>query len=393
MRFYRQLVLLATILAFAVIALGAYVRLKGAGLGCPDWPGCYGHLIGVPDAPHELAKAEQNYPDSPVVAGKAWTEMAHRYLAGTLGLLILAITYLAWRQRAKHPDAPGPSRALATALLATVVFQALLGMWTVTLLLKPAVVTAHLLGGMTTLALLLWLLHSSANPRHTGERDQRECRARYPTSESERWNEQPASPLAMSIRSHAALALLAVIVQIALGGWVSTNYAALACRDFPTCNGVWFPEMDFAHAYRVFRELGQTVDGDPLPYAALTAIHWTHRVGALIVTLIAGSLAARLFGRPRWRKLGAFLGIALFAQIGLGISSVVLFLPLPVAVAHNAGAAALLCITLTVSLRSWSRNPIGKESRRERVLEPANGSSRPRVCTSPMVPTTPRGRS
>lgn len=353
MRVFRPLVLLATILAFAVIALGAYVRLKGAGLGCPDWPGCYGHLIGVPNAPHELARAEQYFPDNPVVVAKAWTEMAHRYLAGTLGLLIAAITYLAWKRRAESPDAPGPSPALATALLATVAFQALLGMWTVTLLLKPAVVTAHLLGGMTTLALLLWLLHSSANPCRTGERDQRECIAQYPASEGKRWSEQLVSPLAMSIRVHAALALIAVIIQIALGGWVSTNYAALACRDFPTCNGLWLPEMDFAHAYRIFRELGQTIDGAPLPYAALTAIHWTHRAGALIVTLIAGILAARLFARPEWRRWGAFLGIALLAQIGLGISAVVLFLPLPVAVAHNAGAAVLSCITLTVNLRSW----------------------------------------
>ncbi len=349
MRFYRQLVLIATLLTFAVIALGAYVRLKDAGLGCPDWPGCYGHLIGVPDAPHELAKAEEHFPESPVIVAKAWTEMAHRYLAGTLGLLITAIVFLTWRQRTKYPDMPSPSPALATVLIATVAFQALLGMWTVTLLLKPAVVTAHLLGGMTTLALLLWLLHSSGDARHTRE-------SRYPSLENRSRNQSQTpvrEPVATSLRLHAALALLVIIIQIALGGWVSTNYAALACRDFPTCNGAWLPEMDFAHAYRIFRELGQTIDGAPLPYAALTAIHWTHRAGALIVALVTGILAARLIARPEWQRWGAFLGIALLVQVGLGISAVLLFLPLTLAVAHNVGAAALLCVTLAVNLRSW----------------------------------------
>ncbi|MFT3850317.1 MAG: COX15/CtaA family protein [Propionivibrio sp.] len=356
MRCFRPLVLVATVLAFGVIALGAYVRLKDAGLGCPDWPGCYGHLIGVPDAPHELARAEERFPDQPVVAAKAWTEMAHRYLAGTLGLLIAAIAVQAWRQRATT----GRSPALATALLVTVAFQALLGMWTVTLLLKPAIVTAHLLGGMTTLALLLSLLHSANEARHTGESDRRECRARYPASESMRRNKELSGirdNLPASLRLHGALALLAVILQIALGGWVSTNYAALACRDFPTCNGLWLPEMDFSHAYRILRELGQTADGEPLPYAALTAMHWTHRLGALLVTVIVGSLAARLFTRPDWRRYGTLLGGALLVQIGLGISAVAFFLPLSVAVAHNAGAAALLCMTLAVNLRLWKHAP------------------------------------
>ena len=182
MRFFRPLVLIATILALGVIALGAYVRLKDAGLGCPDWPGCYGHLLGVPDAPHELAKAEQHFPESPVVVAKAWTEMAHRYLGGTLGLLIAAIAFLAW----KHGSALKQSPALPIALVGVVFFQALLGMWTVTLLLKPAVVTAHLLGGMTTLALLLWLLHSSADSRHTSATSRHTGERRYPLSESNR---------------------------------------------------------------------------------------------------------------------------------------------------------------------------------------------------------------
>ena len=351
MRLYRPLLIVATILALGVISLGAYVRLSDAGLGCPDWPGCYGHLIGVPDAPHEMAAAEQRFPDQPVETAKAWKEMVHRYLAGILGLLIAAIAFLSWRHRHAMMQSP----ALPTALLGVVAFQAALGMWTVTLLLKPAIVTAHLLGGMATLALLLWLLHSSAASRHTGERDRSECRARYPVSESNRLSENLFAhrhdALTGSLRTHAALALLAVIAQIVLGGWVSTNYAALACTDFPTCNGTWLPEMDFSHAYRIVRELGQTADGEPLSYAALTAIHWTHRVGALVVTLVVGSLAARLLASPVWRRWGSLLGLALLAQITLGISAVLLFLPLPVAVAHNTGAAVLLSITLALSLK------------------------------------------
>ena len=354
MRLYRPLLVIATLLALGVISLGAYVRLSDAGLGCPDWPGCYGHLIGVPDAPHELATAEQRFPDQPVEAAKAWKEMAHRYLAGALGLLIAAIAFLAWKHRRELMQSP----ALPTALLAVVAFQALLGMWTVTLLLKPAIVTAHLLGGMATLALLLWLLHSPARSRHTGEGERREFRGGYPGSESKRLSstELPHrnDALTTSLRTHAALALLAVIVQIALGGWVSTNYAALACTDFPTCNGAWLPEMDFAHAFRIVRELGQTVDGERLSYAALTAIHWTHRLGALVVTLVAGSLATRMLASPVWRRWGMLLGLALLAQIALGISAILLFLPLPVAVAHNTGAAALLCITLALNLNLWS---------------------------------------
>ncbi len=327
MRLYRPLIVIATLLALGVISLGAYVRLSDAGLGCPDWPGCYGHLIGVPDAPHELAAAEQRFPDQPIEAAKAWKEMAHRYLAGTLGLLIVAITFLAW----KHRQALHQSPALATALLGVVAFQALLGMWTVTLLLKPAIVTAHLLGGMTTLALLIWLLVSRQRGAESG------------------LNARPGS-----MHSHAALALLAVVVQIALGGWVSSNYAALACSDFPTCNGVWLPEMDFSHAYRIVRELGQTADGEPLSYAALTAIHWTHRVGAVVVTLLAGSLAVRMLLDAVWRRWGTLLGLALLVQIGLGVAAVLLWLPLPVAVAHNAGAAFLLSVTLAFNLKLWA---------------------------------------
>ena len=324
MRLYRRLLLVAILLAFAVIALGAYVRLSDAGLGCPDWPGCYGHWLGVPEAHHEQQAAAQAYPDRPLDTGKAWKEMLHRYLAGILGLLILTLCLLAWRKEYRNCQSP----TLPTALLGIVSLQAALGMWTVTLLLKPMIVTLHLLGGMTTLALLLTLLlrggQTAATP-HTGNR----------------------------LRLLAALALLLVIAQIALGGWVSSNYAALACSDFPLCQGQWKPPMDLAQAFTVHRELGYSGDGSLLSNAALTAIHWSHRLGALAVLAGIATLALALL-RSAWRG-GRLWGSILFGllglQIGLGIANVLLSLPLALAVAHNLGAAALLSAVLVINLR------------------------------------------
>lgn len=326
MRLYRALLILATLLALGVISLGAYVRLSDAGLGCPDWPGCYGHLIGVPDTPHEQSAALQAFPDSPVETHKAWKEMTHRYLAGALGLSIALLAGLAWKHRRTTQQSPWP----ATALVVIVGLQALLGMWTVTLQLKPVIVSAHLLGGMTTLSLLVWML-LSRKPTLNGAIE---------TNPS-------------GLRLLAALSLFAVALQIALGGWVSSNYAALACNDFPTCLGVWRPEMDFDTAFSLHRELGRTVSGDFLPGDALIAIHWSHRVGALIVALLAGLLSLALFRRAVWRGWGLLLGTALLLQIALGIANVVLFLPLPIAVAHNTGAAVLLTVTLAINLALW----------------------------------------
>ena len=326
MRLYRHLLLVATLLAFAVIALGAYVRLSDAGLGCPDWPGCYGHWLGVPEAQHEQQAAAQAYPDRPLDTGKAWKEMLHRYLAGTLGLLILALCILAWRKEYRSQQSP----TLPTALLGIVGLQAALGMWTVTLLLKPVIVTLHLIGGMTTLSILVGMAVA-----------QRES--------------SPDAAIGPATRLLAAGALLAIIVQIALGGWVSSNYAALACPNFPTCQGLWQPEMDFAHAFSLHRELGQTADGQLLPLAALTAIHWTHRIGALVVALIAGALAITLFktGQRRWQIWGGLLALLLLAQLSFGIANVLLGLPLAIAVAHNLGAALFLTATLAINIRMY----------------------------------------
>ena len=320
---YRKFILAALILAFGVVTLGAYVRLSDAGLGCPDWPGCYGRLT-----PHNAAAAINAElavrPDGPVSHAKAWKEMVHRYFAGTLGLLVLAIAVLAWRGRRETRGGLG----LPLLLLGLIVFQALLGMWTVTQLLKPLIVSSHLLGGMTTLSLLLWLwLRERGQSGH----------AYYANSDH--------------LRGIALLGLALVAVQIGLGGWVSTNYAALACSDFPMCHGAWMPPMDFEQGFTLHRNLGETATGELLPLTALTAIHWTHRVMALVVTLYLGWLVTRLLRSPGYAGMGLAIGGLLTLQVSLGISNVVFSLPLPVAVAHNAGAALLLASLVLLNYR------------------------------------------
>lgn len=319
---YRLLALVTLALTFVVVSVGAYVRLADAGLGCPDWPGCYGHLT-PHHAADKIAAAHAADPAGPVSPAKAWKEMVHRYLAGVLGVLILFLAMLAWLRRGGVKSSP----VLPTLLLAVVVFQAALGMWTVTWLLKPAIVTAHLLGGMATLGLLVWL-----------------------------WRREGATEAvagARRLRGFALLALALVAAQIALGGWVSTNYAALACTDFPLCQGQWVPEMDFEHALTLRRALGETADGELLPFAALTAIHWMHRVGALVLAVFFLLLVARLARVPGWAGWAAVLGGLFAVQVSLGIANVWMSLPLALAVAHNAGAAALLAAVVGFNERVW----------------------------------------
>lgn len=323
---FRRLVLITACLAFVVVVVGAYVRLEDAGLGCPDWPGCYGRLIGVPAQAHEIARAKQEF-DRTVDVGRAQKEMFHRYIAGTLGMLILAIAILAWRQRAVLDQ----SRFLPTTLVVLVAFQATLGMWTVTMLLKPVIVTLHLLGGMATLGLLTWLAL-------------RQLSLPIAAAESAR------------LRPWAGLALGVLIMQIALGGWVSTNYAALACVDFPTCGGTWLPAMDFQHAFHLVRELGVTAAGAPLSHEALTAIHWMHRLGALVTLLVVGIVALRMLRMPGFSIHGGVLLALLFAQLGLGITNVLLRLPLAIAVAHNAGAALLLVALVVLNFALFRKS-------------------------------------
>ena len=330
---FRKTVFFTTLLTLVVVVVGAFVRLTDAGLGCPDWPGCYGKPTPV-HAATEIADAvaKQGGTHGPVSIQKAWHEMFHRYLAGTLGMLILGITIAAWVKR--KPTAQSPW--LASALLLLVIFQAALGMWTVTLLLKPVIVTMHLLGGMATLACLTWLAMRLA---------------------------PVGVPLAGAarLRPWALLGLALLVAQIALGGWVSTNYAALACIDLPTCHGEWVPKMDFQHGFQLLRELGQTAAGDKLSYDALTAIHWTHRVGAVVVALYLSWLAWRMAQLSGLRVLALAIGVLLVAQVSLGVANILTGLKLPVAVAHNAGAALLL-MALVVLNFALSTKPHRPES-------------------------------
>jgi cytochrome c oxidase assembly protein subunit 15 len=313
---FRWVVLATAALALCVVVLGAFVRLSDAGLGCPDWPGCYGHMA----VPHADA-ALQAFPQKPLEAHKAWKEMVHRYFAGTLGLLIAAIAVTAWRGRGRLPVTP----VIPGVLVGLVMFQAALGMWTVTLLLKPVIVSLHLLGGMTTMALLM-LLASLLESKPV----------RVPKG----------------VQRLGVLALVLLVCQIALGGWTSSNYAALACTEFPGCHGALWPTMDFGKAFHLVRELGLNADGTQLSSEALTAIHMTHRVGALVVFVVLGWFGSRLLATENMRRWGRLLLGLLVVQVILGISNVLLSLPLPVAVAHNAGAALLLATMVVINSKT-----------------------------------------
>lgn len=323
---FSKIIFFTTVFTFLVVVAGAFVRLTDAGLGCPDWPGCYGQITPT-HAAHDIAKAvaEQGGVHGPVSIQKAWHEMFHRYLAGMLGFLILGIAVMAWVRRAQLDQSPW----LASALLVLVMFQAALGMWTVTLLLKPVIVTLHLLGGMATLALLTWLAARQLPQLHL--------------------------PRATGLQPWAALGLALLVLQITLGGWVSANYAALACIDLPTCHGEWAPPMDFKHGFQLLRELGQTAAGDKLSYDALTAIHWTHRAGAVVVTLYLAWLAWLAWKVPQLRTLAASVGVLLAAQVTLGVSNILTGLNLAVAVGHNAGAALLLAALVVLNFALSAR--------------------------------------
>jgi cytochrome c oxidase assembly protein subunit 15 len=319
---FRRLCLVATLVALVVIVMGAWVRLSHAGLGCPDWPGCYGHLT-VDQAVENADRANAAFPERPLEPDKALKEMIHRYAASGLGLLILAIAVLAWLNRR---DPAQPMR-LPGFLVALVVFQGLLGMWTVTLLVKPAVVTAHLVGGLTTMALCWWLaLRVDRTTRPTGER---------------------------GLRRLAAVALVVLALQIMLGGWVSTNYSALACPDFPTCQKSFWPDMDFKDAFVLWRGLGIDYEGGVLNHPARVAIHFTHRLWGVVTAIVLGFMAWRAIrtGRSRAvRMAGVALAALLVVQWTLGPVMVLNALPLELATAHN-GVAALLVLALVALLR------------------------------------------
>ena len=325
---FGKINLTAIVLALTVIVLGAYVRLSDAGLGCPDWPGCYGQFS-APDNMEDITRAELMYPHKTVESGKAWKEMLHRYLASTLGLLIVAMAILAWRNKKQL----GQQVLLPSMLVVLVIFQGLLGMWTVTHLLKPTIVTLHLLTGLLTLSLLCW------------------C---YLKSKPVFRLQEPVTPL---LRNAARFALAILALQIFLGGWTSTNYVALYCPDFPTCAGHWLPDLNFSDGFRFIQASGVNYEGGVLSAEAGQTVHFMHRVGATLTFLIVGFLAAFILRQGKnsvLQKVAMTVLLILVIQVALGIANVLLYLPLPLAVAHNAGAALLLLslVTLNYLLKS-----------------------------------------
>jgi cytochrome c oxidase assembly protein subunit 15 len=318
----RRLALFGALLALGVVVLGGYTRLSNSGLGCPDWPGCFGHV-----AP---TGAAENYATDADVR-KAWTEMIHRYAAGTLGFVIVLIAAFSWRARRER----GVSVGFAAALLALVVFQGMLGMLTVTWLLKPLIVTGHLVGGLTTFALLWWLWLS--------------MRARSrPVDGFSVLEGNVLVDSGRAARVLAACALAALALQVTLGGWTSSNYAAVACPDLPKCQNQWLPEADFKDAFVVWRGLGINYAGGVLDHPARVAIHVTHRVGAVVASLLllaAAFASMRGLGRgPRWA--GVAVVAALSLQLCIAYFMVKRAFPLELAAAHNAGAALLLAATV-----------------------------------------------
>ena len=368
-RHFHRIAWLAVALATCVIVFGAFVRLSNAGLSCPDWPTCYGMATWPTTPDHASAADHAATAIRPIEPSKAWREQFHRIIAGLLGVLVLALALLATRRRpqgwlqvigaavlvaiaiplymrGQHVAASvlaiaGELALLAgvlrwsdtdlartsTLTLAVIIFQALLGMWTVTWLLKPVVVMGHLLGGLTTFSLLTWIAW-----RATG----------IPIRSGEAWR----------LRRLLLMGLVLLAIQIALGGWTSANYAALACgTDFPKCAGQWWPAHDFREGFVLWRGIGVDYEGGILDNEARIAIQLAHRLMALVVVGHLLALAARLLRSPGLRGWGTLLGALVLLQFGLGIANVVMSLPLHVAVTHNAGATALLFVLVTLLAR------------------------------------------
>ena len=320
---------LARLRALTLVTLFLTFDLILSGLGCPDWPGCYGSASPI-GATRQIDAAQTAMPDGPVTTSKAWIEMIHRYLATGVGVLIVVMTASAWAlHRRARPVLP-VSPWWPTATLVWVCLQGAFGALTVTLKLYPAIVTLHLLGGIALLTLL--------------------------ALQAEGWRDGPALSLSTSVRRGVVALLILTVMQVALGGWVSTNYAVLACTDFPTCHGRWWPDMDFAEGFAVLRPLGRGPDGGVLEMDALTAIHYTHRLMAYAVLLALMALAWSLYraphrASPRW---ALFLTIVAVWQLATGVSNVVLGWPLLAAVSHTGGAAVLVAGLATLWMRSRS---------------------------------------
>jgi heme a synthase len=317
----QALTLLTLFLTFDLVLFGAFTRLTDSGLGCPDWPGCYGNASPV-GAHADITAAQTAMPTGPVTHGKAWVEMIHRYLATSVGVLILVLAAASWLQRQRGTRQQSLNPWWPTLTLIWVAIQGAFGALTVTMKLFPAIVTLHLLGGVVLLVLLcLQALHYA-----------------------QQHSPSPAVNASPGVRWLLAITLALVVVQITLGGWVSTNYAVLACTDFPTCQASWWPEMNFAQGFTLWRELGMTPDGQHISFAALTAIHYVHRLMAYGVLLLLALLAWRMKPVDRWRRPARWLAVLTVLQFLTGLSNVVLDWPLLAAVLHTGGAAALVVV-------------------------------------------------
>jgi cytochrome c oxidase assembly protein subunit 15 len=318
----KKLLAVTMFLTFDLIVFGAFTRLTDSGLGCPDWPGCY-------DKAHpflasaDISQAQQLLPSGPVTFAKAWIEMIHRYLAMTVGFLILVQVAMTWIKRQQDSR----SFKYAFSLLVFVLIQGAFGAWTVTLKLQPIIVTLHLLLGLGLLALLAWAWSLQA---YGYVKQHKPYRALHLT---------------------VSIAAVILVMQIGLGGWVSTNYAALACHGFPSCNGVIVPELDFEHGFTLWRELGKTANGDYLNVAALVTIHWVHRSFAWIALIAVLSAAWMARKHRETKKLGSTILALIFVQFATGVATVYFAWPLTLAVLHNAGAALLVLLLTMLNYR------------------------------------------
>ncbi|NKI71800.1 heme A synthase [Collimonas pratensis] len=328
---YRKLVWVTLFLTFDLIMFGAFTRLTDSGLGCPDWPGCYGHSNPLLAHAH-ISAAQEAMPFGPVSVKKAWIEMIHRYFAMGVGVLIIALMGISWMRWLKSRKQPVQRQVkfspwFPTLLFFCVCLQGAFGAWTVTQKLQPVIVTTHLLLGLTLLAMMAWLAARQSD-------------------------HAPVAASAATLVKPAMVALLLLVIQIALGGWVSTNYAALACTDFPLCHGALVPQMDFANGFTLWRHLGMTADGDFLTFQALTAIHWTHRSFAFVVIAFIVWLAWKALRTAGLQNTGRWLLIVIGLQLFTGLSTIYFNWPLAIAVVHNGGAAALLVLLVMLNYKA-----------------------------------------
>ena len=346
---FRKLVRVSMFLTLELIAFGAFTRLTDSGLGCPDWPGCYG--MANPFLAHDhIVAAEEIMPHGPVTVMKAWIEMIHRFLAMAIGLMsiaVLAWSYKLWKKTKQARYAPG----LPLAILLWICLTGAFGAWTVTLKLQPIIVTGHLMLGMGTLALFTWL--------YCRQMGTYPVPGRTPIGDVPHLgtDQQSAAAPARGVRVLAAIGAAVTALQVALGGWVSTNYATLACNDYPLCGGQVIPDMDFGHGFTLWRDLGMTATGDYLPFQALTAIHWVHRNFALVVFALLAWTLVKAWRTDHLRPLARGIAIVLALQALTGISTIYLSTPLAIAVLHNAGAAVLVLLLTMLNYRAKPHAP------------------------------------